>query len=490
MPWPFRRKAGSPVADVKNASFLLGLGTGRGSLTGAAFDRLATEGFAQNAVVNACVNKIASSIASVEPTLYRRTGDKLVKVDDHPLLDLLANPNPTQSGKEFMRYLVSYYLTGGNAYVFGNGINPMARKPGPPTELQMLNPGKVKVEPGPALFPKQFEYKPTPTAPALVYPVEQVSGRAAVLQFKTFNPLSPWYGLPPMLAAAFGIDIHNGGNLWNKKLLDNEARPSGALMVEGADGKPATLSDDQYQRVKEMIDDQYSGSHNAGRPLLLEGGLKWQEMSLNPKDMDFLKAKDSSARDIGLVFGVPSQLLQIPGDSTFANFEQATLSFWTDTVIPLLCWFLEGFNRWLTPRYGDDLYLWYDEDAIAALEPRRKEKFSRITQANFMTIDEKRRALGMDDFPHKLGKALLLEGRGVLLGEDGSIVALATNTNVDSVNDPLTDNYQGPAEVPTTPNPEAPPPVDPNAAAKHRAWLVKEGYTVERAEHLTKLVYG
>lgn len=478
MAW-FRRKATPPAIALKSASFLLSMGAGRGSLSGAAFDRLATEGFAQNAVVNACVNKIAASIASIDPTLYKRKNGKLTKIETHPLLDLLENPNPTQSGKEFIRYMVSYYLMGGNAYVWGNGIDPAARNPKPPTELQLLNPGKVKIEPGKSLFPQFFEYKPT-SAQSFTYPVDQVSGRSAVMQFKTFNPLNAWYGLPPMLAAAYGIDIHNGGNLWNKKLLDHDGRPSGALQVKGADGKPATLTDDQYQRIKEMVDDQYSGANNAGRPLLLEGGLEWQQMSVNPKDMDFLKAKDSSARDIGLVFGVPSQLLQIPGDSTFANYEQANLSYWTDTVIPLLCWFLEGFNRWLTPLFGDDLYLWYDEDSIAALEPRRKEKFTRIQAANFMTIDEKRRAVGLDDFPNDLGKALLLEGRGVLLGEDGSIVALSTNTNTDPGQDPLV-------------NPDAVPPADPNdpnAAAKHRAWLVKEGYTEERAERLTKLVYG
>lgn len=212
-------------------------------------------------------------------------------------------------------------------------------------------------------------------------------------------------------------------------------------------------------------------------------------ISMNAKDMDFLKAKDSSARDIGLVFGVPSQLLQIPGDSTFANYEQATLSFWCDTILPLYALFLEGFNRWLTPLFGDDLFLWYDEESIPALEPRRKEKFARIQAAEWMTIDEKRRAGGQDDFPHKLGHALLLSGRGVLLGADGSIVALAINANVDPADDPLTDTYTGPKKPPVNPPVPADPNVDPQAA-KHKAWLITQGYTPERAERLTKLAYG
>ena len=143
-----------------------------------------------------------------------------------------------------------------------------------------------------------------------------------------------------------------------------------------------------------MIDQQFSGPSNAGRPMLLEGGLEWQEMSLNPKDMDFLEGKHSAARDIALAFGVPPQLIGIPGDSTYANWEQAMLGFWTDTALPLLVLILEGFNRWLVPLYGEDLYLWYDEEMIPALEPRRNEKAARVNAAEYMTINEKRRAMG------------------------------------------------------------------------------------------------
>lgn len=471
--WPFFRRKDTSPATLKSASFLIGPGQYRGTMTNAAFQTLATEGYTQNAVVNACVNKIASSIASIDIQLYRRTNGKLKKLDSHKLLDLIENPNPTQSGKEFIRYLVSYYLTAGNAYIFGNGINPSGKTP-PPTELQLLNPGKVKIEAGKTMFPLFYEYKPDGLQ-KFTYPVDQVSGRSAVMQFKTFNPLDPWYGISPMMAAAFGIDIHNGGQKYNKSLLDNGARPSGALVVKNSDGSVQNLSEEQYNRLKEQINDQISGANNAGKPLLLEGGMEWQDMSINPKDLDFLKGKDSAARDIGLVFGVPSQLLQIPGDSTFANYEQANLSYWTDTVIPLLCWFLEGLNRWLTPLYGDDLYLWYDENSITALEPRRKELFTRVQGAEFMTIDEKRNAVGMDNFPNNIGASLVLVGRGVMIGEDGSIVALATPVNTDPAQDPLID-----------PNAKQP---DPNAA-KRKAWLMKNGYTEERAERLAKIMYS
>jgi HK97 family phage portal protein len=486
--WPFSRKASAPAAQRKSAAIMLGMGAYRSALNNAEYDKLAIEGYAANAVVNACINKVASAVASIEPVLYEKKGGSLKKIDSHPLIDLIESPNPAQSGKEFIRFLVQYYLLGGNAYIWGNGIDPLARKPSPPKELQLFNPGKMEVVPGPSLFPKAYKYKPS-ADPATVYTVDQVSGRSAVMQFKTFNPLNAWSGLPPMMAAAYGIDIFNGGQKWNKRLLDNDARPSGALVVKGADGKPATLGDEQFERVQAMIDSQFVGSENAGRPLLLEGGLEWTQMSMSAKDIDFLSGKHSSARDIGLVFGVPSQLLQIPGDSTFANYEQATLAFWTDTVIPLAGWIYEGLNRWLTPLYNEkNLYIWYDEESIPALEPRRKEKFARVQAAEFLTIDEKRRATGQDSFPHSLGKSLLLSGRGVLLGEDGSIVSLGIAANVEAVDDPLADDYTGTPDK-TPADPAAPPQTPPQNPAKHRAWLESQGYTKERAERLTKLVY-
>lgn len=396
MAW-FRRKAETPAAARKSASYFFSLGLGKAGLTGAGYDKLSAEGYAQCVVAFACINMKAAAVASVDLQLYKRgKKGKLVKVEKSDLLTLMENPNPAQSGREFMRYLTSYQQLSGNAYVFGNGIVAARRNGKPPSELQLLNPGKVKIEPGTGMFPKQYEYRQNQNA-VTAFPVDQLTGRSAILHLKSFNPLNPWYGMSPLEAAALGVDIHNDGQRWNKGLIANGARPSGALVVQAADGQPASLSEDQYVRVKQMIDEQFSGSGNAGRPMLLEGGLDWKEMSLNPKDMEFLQGKHSAARDIALAFGVPPQLLGIPGDNTYSNYSEAKTAFWTDTVLPQLGWTLDAFNRWLTPLYGPDLFLWYDEEMIPALEPVRKQKAERINAAGYMTINEKRRAMGLDD---------------------------------------------------------------------------------------------
>ncbi|MCE9567473.1 MAG: phage portal protein, partial [Planctomycetes bacterium] len=356
--WPFSRKDAAPTAQ-KNASFYLGFSGRKGGLSGAAYDKLAAEGYAGSVVAYACIGKLSAAVSAVEPHLYQRGKDgKLTKIIDHPLLDLLNAPNPAQSGPEFRAWLTAYHQLAGNAFIFGNGIDPFRVNGKPPKELQLLQPGKVKVKPGDGFFPSAYEYRPD-ASKLYTHPVDQITGRSAILQIKTFNPVNAWNGLSPLEPAAIGVDIHSGGQRWNKGLIENGARPSGALVVKASDGNQANLSEDQYQRLKEMIDQQFSGTRNAGRPMLLEGGLEWQEMSLSPKDMDFLEGKHSAARDIALAFGVPPQLLGIPGDSTFNNYEMAKLAFWTDTVIPLISGYMEALNRWLTPLYGDDLYLWY-----------------------------------------------------------------------------------------------------------------------------------
>jgi len=438
--WPFRSKQAAPSLALKSSSYFFSLGLGKAGLTGAGYDKLATEGYAQCVVAFACINMKAAAVASVDLHLYKRgRKGKLARVEDSPLLDLLENPNPAQSGREFRRALTSYQQLSGNAYVFGNGIDPKCRKSSPPMELQLLNPGKVRVEPGVGLFPKQYEYRPNPSA-ATVFPVDQITGKSAVLHLKSFNPLSPWYGMSPLEAAALGVDIHNDGQKWNKGLIANGARPSGALVVQTGDGKPGTLSEEQYTRVKQMMDEQFSGSANAGRPMLLEGGLDWKEMSISPKDMEFLEGKHSAARDIALAFGVPPMLLGIPGDNTYSNMSEAKTSFWTDTVLPQIGWTLDAFNRWLTPLYGDDLFLWYDEEMIPALEPLRKQKAERINAASYMTINEKRNAMGLDDVDG--GDVIFVPTTSIPLELAGSVDLPEPGSEADPVPDPAADDQE------------------------------------------------
>lgn len=391
--WPWSKDQAPPL-ERKYSSIMIS--SGRASWTGHSYRQLALEGYENNPVVYACVAKIAKAIGGIELKLYDHTRQgKLRGHDSHGILDLINAPNLTHSGRGFVEKLITHYLIGGNAYVASdNGEDRV------PNQLYLLQPDRVTVHnPLARMVPESYKYQPG-GATEYVYPVNQVTGGCGLLHLKTANPLDERYGLSPMAAASYAIDVFNAAQEWNKSLLQNEARPSGALqMRQGKDGYAPVLGDDQFIRLKAEVDAMYSGSSNAGRPLLLDSALEWVQMSLNPSDMDHKETLLTNARFIAGVYGVPPMLVNIPGESTFSNFEQANLSFYTDTVLPLLGLILDDINRWLPRLFGEPkMFLWYDEETIPALEARRKEKFTRIQAASFMTPDEKRLSVGMEAY--------------------------------------------------------------------------------------------
>ncbi|MEA2881113.1 MAG: hypothetical protein QOH32_332, partial [Bradyrhizobium sp.] len=220
---------------------------------------------------------------------------------------------------------------------------------------------------------------------------QHASSVPPILHLTFFHPLDDHYGLAPLEAAAIAVDTHNAAARWNKALLDNAARPSGAL-VFAADNN--LLSAQQFDRLKRELDETYIGTANAGRPMLLEGGLDWKAMSLTPKDMDFLEAKHTAAREIALAFGVPPMLLGIPGDNTFANYQEANRTFFRQTVLPLAARTGCAIAQWLSPQLGDAIRVTIDTDRIDALAADRAALWDRVSGADFLTLNEKREAVG------------------------------------------------------------------------------------------------
>ncbi|RMF10093.1 MAG: phage portal protein [Alphaproteobacteria bacterium] len=376
----------SAVGHLLAATETAWLGLGAPRWTSRDYKRLAEEGYRKNVIAHRCVRLIAECAASVPWRLYR--GDE--ELTRHPVLDLLARPNPTTGGKALMERLYAFLNIAGDGYLeMVTGVD------GLPGELYVLRPDRMRIVPGPGGWPRAYRYEAGGRTHE--FAVDPVTGDSPILHLKTFNPLDDSYGMSPLEAAAYGIDIHNAAGRWNKALFDNAARPSGALVYEPSDG--GTLSDEQFSRLKDELADSYQGAQNAGRPLLLEGGLKWQSMSFSPQDMEFIAGKHAAAREIALAFGVPPMLLSIPGDNTYSNYQEANRSLWRLTLLPLLEKTASAIGRWLLPPFGDDLRLDFDRDAIPALQAERSELWGRVDRAGFLTLNEKRRAVGLAPVP-------------------------------------------------------------------------------------------
>ncbi len=341
------------------------------------FAALAREGFMQNAVCYRCVRMIAENAASVPLRVHE--GREIL--DDHPLLKLLQRPNGAQSGSDLLEDWYGYLMVAGNAYLEAVSIEGQVR------EMHVLRPDRMKVVPGEDGWPENYEYSVAGRSMRF----HQGEGQKPILHMSLFNPLNDHYGMSPIEAAAYGIDIHNAAGGWNKSLLDNAARPSGALVYDAAD---AGLSAEQFDRLKDELEKSHQGAANAGRPLLLEGGLDWKPMGYSPRDMDFIEAKWVAAREIALALGVPPMLLGIPGDNTYSNYQEANRTFWRQTVLPLVNRTSGALTNWLADSFGRGLRLKPDLENIEALSGEREARWQRISRADFLTVNEKREALG------------------------------------------------------------------------------------------------
>ncbi|QRM54706.1 phage portal protein [Sinorhizobium sp. BG8] len=380
MPW---RRAGAKAAarragvETKTTALLAFGADGRAHWSSRTYSSLAREGFMRNPVAHRAVRMIAEAAASVPWLIYE--GDE--ERPDHPLAELLARPNGRMAGNEFFEALYGHLLLSGNGFVEAVRIGAELR------ELHLLRPDRVRIVEGRDGWPEAYEYR------AGAHVRRHAAGDdQAILHVRLFHPLDDHMGFAPLEAASVALDLSNAAASWNKALLDNSARPSGALVYQPKDG--GNLTPDQYDRLKAELEDGYSGPARAGRPMLLEGGLDWKAMGLSPREMDFMEAKNGAARDIALAFGVPPMLIGIPGDATYANYQEANRAFWRLTVLPLISRSASALSGWLA-RPGDRaLRLVPDLDAVAGLSVERSELWARVGGASFLTDEEKRQAVG------------------------------------------------------------------------------------------------
>ena len=308
-------------------------------------------------------------------------GEAPVMASEPAAVALIAAPS---AGQMLLETLASQLLLHGNAYVqlLGDGAGGVR-------ELYALPPERVTVEASADGWPAAYRYKVGGVSTRLLAD----GPRPEIVHLKCFHPLDDHYGLGALGAAAGAVASHNAATRWNKALLDNAARPSGALVYDPGDG--AALSADQLRRLKAEMEEGFAGAANAGRPMLLEGGLKWQAMSLTPADMDFIGLKAAAARDIALAFGVPPMLLGLPGDATYANYREANRALWRLTILPLAGQILGGLAHGLQ-NWWPELTLQVDLNRVAALAEDRALLWRSVAGADFLSRDEKRAMVGVE----------------------------------------------------------------------------------------------
>ncbi|MBY6127174.1 phage portal protein [Qipengyuania aquimaris] len=334
------------------------------------YSREVGEAYLANPVAQRAVRTVAEGVGGAPIAYPDEKLERLVECScgSQPLLEVLA----------------AHLALHGNAYV-----QIVKDAAGVPVELYPLRPERVQVVAGDDGWPSAYRYILADRT--LTITLEDEGGWPNIIHLKSFHPTDDHYGAGSLAAAAPAVAIHNAASQWNRALLANAARPSGALVYDSSD--TAGLSAEQFDRLKAELQTAFQGGGNAGRPMLLEGGLDWKAMSLSPADMDFATLKAAAARDIALAFGVPPMLLGLPGDNTYANYREANRALWRLTLLPLISKILKGLQSGLADWF--DTAPTVDLDRVPALAEDREKLWSQVSGADFLEADEKREMLGL-----------------------------------------------------------------------------------------------
>ena len=369
------------------------------------------------APVNTAVSMIAGEASAMDLAVMSSDGEDLIY--DHPVLDLLKTPNADTVQEEFLKQISVFFQSTGNAFVLATG--PVNR---PPLELYAVNPTAVELVKGKDGYTDIMKvYGDQGVVSSFTR--KEVDGRfrffdredAELWHIKDFHPgygRGQLWGLSQLTCISVEIEQYIEASIHNLSLLKRGARPSGAVKVN------EMLTDEQYQRLQQQLERFYSGSTNAGRSMILEGG-DFVQMSQTNRDMDFATLKSEITKTIYAALGVPIALVTTEA-STFNNLETAKLMFYDNAVLPLIDRILDELTAFLMIRFDrtGTLRLVYDVSTVEALEPRRNEEIQKLQAAGVLTINEIRKQMGFD--PLKGGDTIYINSSLMPL-EDGGLDA-------------------------------------------------------------------
>lgn len=332
--------------------------------------------------VYGCVNVIADEIAGIGIHLIQYENGEQVEIDEHPALDVLYRANNAMTRFDLIQLTFQYLELTGEAPWF------VSFKNNKPDSIILLRPDRLTVKPGKdGELIGGYTYKVYTSNGVQEIQLEPYE----VIPLKYADPDNPLRGKGPLQAAAITYDLDNYAEKWNSQFFKNSAMPSAALKTD------KTLSKDVRTRLEKKLNDNYRGTDNAHKTMILEGGLSFEKMSLSQKDMDFISQQQFSRDKILSIFRVPKTALGLTEDVNRANAEATDYVFAKRTIKPKMKRFTEQLDEFFLPLFGDTGSLFFDFD-----DPVPQNVDQEITRAQsgvntgYMTINEAREIMGLD----------------------------------------------------------------------------------------------
>ncbi len=258
----------------------------------------------QLSAVLACSTAIASALSSIPALIYRRESGARIEAETHPLARLTRRGvNDAQSWPDFLEHLVT------SALLTGNGLAAIERSGnGMLTGLRYIPWSGVTVS---QLRSGRLAYDITAkngTRSRLL------AGEVIHLRDRTDDGL---IGRSRLSRAAQTVEAVRASNDFARAFIGNGAQPSGVIR------SPGKMDQSQMAMLREQFRERYSGSANAGRTLILDGGLEWAASQISPEDAELLETRKFGVEEICRLFQVPPPLVQDYSHNTFTNSETA-----------------------------------------------------------------------------------------------------------------------------------------------------------------------
>lgn len=318
-----------------------------------------------NSFAFACVNTIVETAAIPELKLKDSNGNEIQfeQVGKNKLLDLLYHPNPLMTFTSFHKKIIGHLQTYGGVYIYGDavGLDKM------PSKLIIFNPCTIKVKFNIYGYPEKFTFDDGQN--------RQELDSNYLIYISMWNPNSSFIGLPPMKIALGDVRTLNKARQFNHNFFDNSTILGGILETE------QQMESKLRNEILELFNDKFQGVRKSHRTGILTHGLKFNSLSANYRDMEYINGIRVLKQDIYSAFRVPPALVGLFEHAPQFNTKEQQKIFYYTNIIPLNKLVVEMLNEKLVPMFykNNDAYLDFDYSNVEAL---KEDNVAKASAAN------------------------------------------------------------------------------------------------------------
>lgn len=336
-----------------------------------------------------CVRKNSQAFSDLELNLYRGNKQDPEEIESHPALDLLYYVNEFMDHNILLQLTQTYFELTGENYWY---IEPKSN--GEPTIIIPLRPDLMTV------LPSKSGDKLIGGYTYMVNGGEEIRFEPEeIIRMVYPNPKNIYRGIGVVEAAALAIDTDEFAATYNRNFFYNSAIPKGVFTTE------TKLTKTTRARLENSINEKHQGIKKSHKPMLLEGGITWQEMGTSQKDMEFLNQRKFSRSEIFSMFDIPEDLINTE-NSNRASVSEAINIYMKFGIKPRMKAFVSMLNEFYLPLFGNDLFFDFVDPS-----PLDIDQNVQIANTVPMTDNEKRGLFGLPD-----------------IGPDGDIIRMPNQT--------------------------------------------------------------